>query len=149
MRRLLTLLLILITLAYWVMSLCTLAGHLSGKALWCSFIPAALGFLMLLFFFAARRIFSHNDAVRRRFSSFLSATLLIAIACVYADTLLLNGAIFGRILALLRLDIFYDRRLELTLAIGGAYFHPILFILSNALLWMLPTPKDDFFRGMR
>lgn len=146
MRRALTFLLILCTLAFWSASLWTLSARVSGTDfLWCS-APAAFGLLMLIGLFVSGRIFNPVDRVRRLFSAVLATTLLIVIACVYADVLVLNGAVFEKLLGLFNLGIFIDSRLILTLACAGALVHPVLFVIAGVGLLCLPPPSDNFFR---
>ena len=145
MRRALTFLLILCTLLFWSMSLWTLSARVSGADfLWCA--PAGAGLLMLIGLFASGRIFNPVDHVRRLFSAALATTLLVVIACVYADVLVLNGVIFEKLLGLFNLGIFIDSRLILTLACAGALVHPVLFIIAGVGLLCLPPPSDNFFR---
>lgn len=146
MRRALTFLLILCTLLFWSMSLWTLSARVSGTDfLWCC-APAGAGLLMLIGLFASGRIFNPVDRVRRLFSAALATTLLVVIACVYADVLVLNGVIFEKLLGLFNLGIFIDSRLILTLACAGALVHPVLFIIAGVGLLCLPPPSDNFFR---
>ena len=77
MRRSLTFALILVTLAFWSMSIWTLSGKLAEDALLWAAAPSIVGLALLLVLFAAKRIFSYNDAVRRRFSTVLALTLLV------------------------------------------------------------------------
>lgn len=148
MRRSLTFALILVTLAFWSMSIWTLSGKLAEDALLWAAAPSIVGLALLLVLFAAKRIFSYNDAVRRRFSTVLALTLLVVIVCVYADAFALNGMIFERGLEIWRLELFVDERLPLTLAFAGAVCHPILFCIAAIALLALPAPKNDFFRNM-
>lgn len=72
MRRSLTFALILVTLAFWSMSIWTLSGKLAEDALLWAVAPSIVGLALLLVLFVAKRIFSYNDAVRRRFSTVLA-----------------------------------------------------------------------------
>lgn len=91
---------------------------------------------------------SYNDAVRRRFSTVLALSLLVVVACVYADAFLLHGSLFERGLEIWRLELYVDQRLPLTLAFAGAVCHPVLFIAAAIALLVLPPPKNDFFRNL-
>ena len=148
MRRSLTFALILVTLAFWSMSLWTLSTRLSGSSLLWAAAPSLVGLVLMFVLYVAKRIFSYNDAVRRRFSTVLALTLLVVVACVYADAFLLNGQLFERGLEIWRRELDVDERLPLTLAFAGAVCHPILFIVSAVALLILPPPKNDFFRNL-
>lgn len=144
MRRTLTFLLMLFTLAFWSAGLWSLSAHLNGESLIYAAAPAAAAFLLMIGLFLSGRIFSPNDAVRRVFSAMLAVTLLLAIALAYADVFFLSGEIFRQGLAIWRLDIFYDERFVLTLAFSAGIAHPVLFIVCGVALLCLPPPKDGF-----
>lgn len=148
MRRSLTFALVLVTLAFWSMSLWTLSGRLSGADLLWAAAPSVIGLILMFVLYAAKRIFSYNDAVRRRFSTVLALSLLVVVACVYADAFLLHGSLFERGLEIWRLELYVDQRLPLTLAFAGAVCHPVLFIAAAIALLVLPPPKNDFFRNL-
>lgn len=148
MRRSLTFALILVTLAFWSMSLWTLSGRLSGADLLWAAAPSVIGLILMFVLYSAKRIFSYNDAVRRRFSTVLALSLLVVVACVYADAFLLHGSLFERGLEIWRLELYVDQRLPLTLAFAGAVCHPVLFIAAAIALLVLPPPKNDFFRNL-
>lgn len=149
MRRTLTFALILVTLAFWSMSLWTLSGRLSGEELLWAAAPSLIGLVLMLILYGTKRIFSYNDAVRRRFSTILALTLLVVVACVYADAFFLKGMLFERGLEIWRLELYVDERLPLTLAFAGAVCHPVLFIVAGVFLLIAPPPKNDFFRNLR
>ena len=148
MRRSLTFALILVTLALWCMSLWTLSGRLSGADLLWAAAPSVIGIILMIELYAAKRIFYYNDAVRRRFSTVLALSLLVVVACVYADAFLLHGSLFERGLEIWRLELYVEQRLPLTLAFAGAVCHPVLFIAAAIALLVLPPPKNDFFRNL-
>ena len=148
MRRSLTFALILVTLAFWSMSLWTLSGRLSGADLLWAAAPSVSGLILMFVLYAAKRIFSYNDAVRRRFSTVLALSLLVVVACVSADAFLLHGSLFERGLEIWRLELYVDQRLPLTLAFAGAVCHSVLFFAAAIALLVLPPPKNDFFRNL-
>lgn len=143
MHRSLTLILTITALAYWGQSLWTLSSVVPDETYLWTCLPALLAFLALLWLAGVRRVLSGSDAVRRRFSAMLAATLLVVIATVYADVFLFKGYIYEGLLEALRLEVFISRRFAMTLAAAGAVAHPVLFLFAAGLQTLLPAPKED------
>lgn len=149
MGRTLTIALIAAALLFWAAGLSTMAPFLFGARFLAACAPAALGALMLLALGLTHRIFSQNDAVRRRFTGVLAATLLVAVATVYADVYLFHGEVLLKGLSLLRLEIFTDFRFPLLASFAAACLHPALFVICGFALLMLPPPEADYSRQFR
>ncbi len=149
MGRSLTIALIIAAVLFWAAGLWTMSPFLFGSRLAAACIPALLALAMLGALAATRRIFSQNEAVRRRFAGVLAATLLIAVATVYADVYLFHGAVLLKGLALLRLDIFVDYRFPLMAGFAAGCLHPAIFVLCGMGLLLLPPPECDYSKQFR
>lgn len=137
LKRLLTTALAVLAVLLWGIGLAAFAGRVpAGYGFWC-LVPAAAGAVVLLLLLVHVR--RQGEPARRCFAGLLATTLLLVLACAWADLFLVNGRIFLGLLEHLRLSIFLDDRAVLTLAVATGLVHPLLLAVSGLGLLCLPA----------
>lgn len=147
MRSLLTLLLMLATVAFWGISVWVLHTYVNPPLWYGLLATPAVALLVLFGFLISKRIFGSLQAYRRRFTVTLAITWLLTVLIVAVDKFLVNGDILTPLLDFFGLANFLDERAALTIALSASLIQPILYIISSFVLLLLPQPREYFSRS--